>query len=182
MSDSAKDSKPTNGKGHATPTRKEREAARKRPLVGNRSKEARAAARADLAQKRAQSRAGLLAGEERYLGPRDKGPQKRFARDWGDSRFTGGELLLPVAFGAVILSSVNNNAIQVASMFIMWGLMLFIVANSWFISRRVSRAAENRWGEGNVERGLKMYVVMRSLQMRPMRLPKPQVKRGEHVN
>ncbi|NDH65100.1 MAG: DUF3043 domain-containing protein [Microbacteriaceae bacterium] len=181
MSDSAKDSKPTAGKGHATPSRKEREAARKRPLVGNRGKEARAASRADLAQKRAQARAGMLAGEERYLGPRDKGPQKRFARDWVDSRFSGGELLLPVAFGSVILSTINNEAVQVASMFALWGLMAFIVANSWFISNRLATAAKERWGEDKLERGLKMYAVMRSLQMRPMRLPKPQVKRGEKI-
>ena len=66
-------------------------------------------------------------------------------------------------------------------MFALWGLMAFIVANSWFISNRLATAAKERWGEDKLERGLKMYAVMRSLQMRPMRLPKPQVKRGEKI-
>ncbi len=181
MSDSAKDSTPATGKGHATPSRKEREAAQKRPLVGDRTKEGKIAARAELAKKRAQARAGMMSGEERYLGPRDKGPQKRFARDWVDSRFSGGELLLPVAFGAVILSSIENAAVQIASIILMWGLMIFIVFNSWMIGRKLSQAAKERWGEDNLERGLKSYAVMRSLQMRPMRLPKPQVKRGNKI-
>jgi hypothetical protein len=36
----------------------------------------------------------------------------------------------------------------------------------------------DRYGESNLDRGIKMYVALRSMQMRPMRLPKPQVKRG----
>jgi hypothetical protein len=63
----------------------------------------------------------------------------------------------------------------------MWGLMIFIAFNSWMIGRKLSQAAKERWGEDNLERGLKSYAIMRSLQMRPMRLPKPQVKRGNKI-
>jgi hypothetical protein len=178
MTDSEKT--PT-GKGRPTPTRKEREAANKRPLVGERSKEARREAREQLNKKRAEARAGLLAGEERFLGPRDKGPQKRFARDFIDSRFSAGELLLPVAFGSVILSTVANDVLVYASMLIMWALMFVMVVNSWWFARTTKKAMAAKFGADNLERGLTSYVIMRSLQMRPMRLPKPQVRRGADI-
>lgn len=181
MADSSNETQVSSGKGRPTPTRKEREAANKRPLVGERTKEARQAARAQLAQKRTEARAGLLAGEERFLGPRDKGPQKRFMRDFVDSRFSAGELLLPIAFGAVLLSTVENAVLQYASMFLMWGLMIAIIFNAWWFARAASKAAASKFGADNLERGLKAYVVMRSLQMRPMRLPKPQVARGTKI-
>jgi alkylation response protein AidB-like acyl-CoA dehydrogenase len=75
----------TSGKGHATPSRAEQEAARKRPLVPD-TKEAKARAKADLAAQRDKARVGMAAGDERYLTARDKGPQRRFARDYVDSR------------------------------------------------------------------------------------------------
>lgn len=83
-------SQPTasSGKGRPTPSRKEREAARKKPLIGDRSKEAKKAARAQLAAKRAEAREGMLNGEERYLTVRDRGPQKKLARDMVDSRLS----------------------------------------------------------------------------------------------
>ncbi len=167
------------GKGRPTPSRKEREAANKRPLVGNKTPEAKRAEKVRLAAKRAEAREGLLNGDERYLGPRDKGPQKRFARDYVDVRYTGGELLLPTAFGAVILSSINNPYIQIGSTVLLWGLMVLIGFNSWWISRGAAKAIEARFG--STERGIKSYVIMRSLQMRPMRLPKPQIKRGSKI-
>jgi hypothetical protein len=46
-----------------------------------------------------------------------------------------------------------------------------------FIIRRRMKA---KFGAGNVERGLAWYAAMRSIQMRPMRMPKPQVRRGQY--
>ncbi|MEY2673497.1 MAG: hypothetical protein RLZZ514_62 [Actinomycetota bacterium] len=177
MSDS---SQPTasNGKGRPTPSRKEREAARKKPLIGDRSKEAKKAARAQLAAKRAEAREGMLNGEERYLTARDRGPQKKLARDMVDSRFTVGELLLPVVFVAVILNTVNNDLVNLAAILIMWSIMGGMIVDAILLSRRVTKRLTAKYGEANLERGLKMYVALRSMQMRPMRLPKPQVKRG----
>jgi len=76
MSENSNENAKSGGKGHPTPSRKEREAANRRPLVGDRSKEGRKAANAAASAKRHEARLGLLAGEERFLGPRDRGPQK----------------------------------------------------------------------------------------------------------
>ncbi len=177
MTDSSQPS-PSNGKGRPTPTRKEREAARKKPLVGDRSKEARKAARAQLAAKRAEAREGMLNGEERYLSVRDRGPQKKLARDIVDSRFTVGELLLPTVFVAVILNSVNDAVVQLITVIIMWSIMGAMILDAVLLSRKVYKRLVSKYGESNLDRGIKMYVALRSMQMRPMRLPKPQVKRG----
>ncbi|MFM1783771.1 MAG: hypothetical protein RLZZ579_48, partial [Actinomycetota bacterium] len=69
------------GKGKPTPSRKEREKARKKPLVGDRSKEARRAEKEKVRIQRQQIREGMMAGDERYLSARDKGPQRKLARD-----------------------------------------------------------------------------------------------------
>jgi hypothetical protein len=181
MSETSNENAKSSGKGRPTPSRKEREAANRRPLVGDRTKEGRKAANAAAAAKRNEARLGLSAGEERYLGPRDRGPQKRFARDFVDSRFTVGEMMIPVLFFAVILTTINNNALQIAVLVLMWGMFLGIFLNGWLLGRKVQKQLSEKYGEGKVERGLTMYVIMRSIQMRPMRLPKPQVKRGTKV-
>ena len=44
---------------------------------------------------------------------------------------------------------------------------------------RARRAVVRRFGAEKVEKGLRWYAAMRTIQMRFMRLPKPQVKRGQ---
>jgi hypothetical protein len=44
---------------------------------------------------------------------------------------------------------------------------------------RVKQAARKKFGEERTEKGLGWYGAMRIIQMRFMRLPKPQVKRGQ---
>ena len=68
---------------------------------------------------------------------------------------------------------------MIASTVILWGLMLVIGLNAWWLSRVATKAITAKFG--SAERGIKSYVIMRSLQMRPMRLPKPQVKRGAKI-
>jgi hypothetical protein len=95
------------GKGQPTPSRKEREAANKRPLVPTAARKTKAERR-KLADQRAQARAGYEAGEERYLPVRDKGPQRRFARDFVDARFTAGEFMIPMMFAVIIATLIPN--------------------------------------------------------------------------
>ncbi len=172
--------KPT-GKGKATPTRKQSEAANKRPLVGDRSKEAKKAARAAANARREEARLGMMAGEERYLAPRDKGVQKKFARDYVDSRFTVGELVLPSVFLALIFNTIENVELQIIVLGCLWALFVGIFINAWLLGRATLSALTKKYGAENIDRGIRMYVAMRSIQMRPMRLPKPQVKRGAKI-
>ena len=169
------------GKGKPTPPRKVQEAAGRKPLVGDRSPEARKAQKAAYQAERAKQRAGLAAGDDRYLSARDRGPQKRMARDLVDSRFTMGELVMPSLFVVILASSIQNTVVELTTLAFMWLLFIGIGIDGFLIGRRVQKRLEERFGADKVERGVRWYAAMRSIQMRPMRLPKPQVKRGDKV-
>lgn len=168
------------GKGHATPTRAEQEAARRRPLVPD-TKEARARQKAQLNADRERARVGMAAGEDKYLTARDKGPQRRFTRDFVDAGWHLGELVMPamvlMLMGMFLFQS--DLRVQVIVYAVPWTFLLLVVIDMVVTSLRVKRAAGAKFGARR-ERGLGWYGAMRTIQMRWMRLPKPQVKRGQY--
>lgn len=167
------------GKGRPTPTRAEREAARKRPLVAN-TKEAKARARAELRERQDRARIGMANGEERYLPARDKGPQKRFARDYTDAGWHLGEFLMPAMVLVIIATFIPMPFFQYWSFVALWIFIFVVVGDMIILSSTVKRKAAAKFGKDKLERGLGWYSAMRSVQMRFMRLPKPQVKRGQY--
>ena len=56
----------------------------------------------------ARQREAMASGDERYLPARDKGPVRRFARDYVDSRFRVAEFFLPLAVVILVLSMVRG--------------------------------------------------------------------------
>ena len=177
---------PKSGKGRPTPARKQQEMLRKKPAVGNRSPEAKRAAKKALSAERAKAREGLANGEDRYLTSRDRGPQRKLARDVVDSRFTIGELVLPMLFLVIIVSSIRPDdpeldlTIQFGTLVAMWGLFVAIGIDGFLIGKKALKVVETKY-PGKPEKGLRWYAAMRSIQMRGMRLPKPQVKRGTKI-
>lgn len=167
------------GKGRATPTRAEQEAARKRPLVAD-TKEAKARARAELAAQREKARIGMAAGEDKYLPVRDKGPQRKFVRDYIDSGWHLGEAVMPAMVLVILATFIPIPAVQYWSFIGLWIFILFVIGDMVLTSIRVKQAARKRFGAERTEKGLGWYGAMRIIQMRFMRLPKPQVKRGQH--
>jgi hypothetical protein len=171
------------GKGKPTPPRKQQEMLRKKPVVGNRSPEAKRAAKRALQAERAKAREGLANGDDRYLTIRDRGPQRRLARDVVDSRFTAGELVLPALFLVIIISSIRTDDvvldlyIQLGTLVAMWGLFVTVAFDGYLLGKKALKIAQEKYGD-RTEKGLRWYAAMRSIQMRGMRLPKPQVKRG----
>ena len=75
-------------------------------------KEMVAAQRAAKSESSAKVRAGMKSGEERYLLPRDKGPVRRFIRDFVDSRFSFVELLIPLLIVTMVLGYSGNDTLR----------------------------------------------------------------------
>jgi len=167
---------PTTGKGRPTPTRAEQEAARKRPLVAD-TKEAKARQKADVAAQRERARIGMAAGDDKYLPARDKGPQRRFVRDFVDAGWNVGEFVMPLMILVIVVTFLNIAMVQVYAFAALWLYILLVIIDMVFTSWRIKRAARRKFGD-RMEKGLGWYGAMRTIQMRWMRLPKPQVKRG----
>jgi hypothetical protein len=175
------------GKGRATPRRREAEQRNRHPVVGsprlspNATKEERKAAKAAqreaLAAERGKAREAMVTGNDRYLPAQHRGPARRWARDYVDSRWNIGELLLPLAFVVLLMGLVPR--LQVVSFFLVPALYVFalvVVVNGFFLARRLNRIAVERFGES--ARGVGRYAALRSAQVRRFRMPKPMVKRG----
>lgn len=169
---------PAVGKGRPTPSRAEQEAARRRPLVAN-TKEARAAAKAELRERRERAQAGMAAGEDKYLPARDKGPQRRWVRDYVDSGWHVSEWVMALMVIVILVSLVPDPAFSFFAFIGLWAFIIVAVIDMILLGARVKRKAAAKFGKDRMEKGLGWYAAMRSLQMRFMRLPKPQVKRGQ---
>ncbi|CCB74014.1 putative integral membrane protein [Streptantibioticus cattleyicolor NRRL 8057 = DSM 46488] len=174
----AKRRDPQAPKGRPTPKRSEAQARRPRPAAtGDRkaaAKQAREARRIEMAKQRE----ALASGDERYLPVRDKGPVRRFCRDYVDARYHVAELFLPLAVVILVISMVPNMRVKDVSLLLWLVLIVLIVGQSLFTGLRLRSLLADRFPKEN-KRGAVAYALMRSLQMRRMRLPKPQVKRGE---
>ncbi|MBT2504707.1 DUF3043 domain-containing protein [Streptomyces sp. ISL-98] len=137
-------------------------------------KRQREARRADLARQRE----ALASGDERYLPVRDKGPVRRFVRDFVDSRFCVAEFFLPLAVVILVLSMIRMSNIQNIALLLWLGVIVMIVIDSIGLVIRLKKQLNERF-PNEPKRGAVAYGLMRTLQMRRLRLPKPQVKRGE---
>lgn len=167
------------GKGRPTPSRKEAEARRKQTLkVPSDPKAAKKAARARAAEEREVARAGLMAGDERYLPARDQGPVRGFVRDYIDGRWAAAELFLPLALIVLVVGFLPVANIQgyvsAAWMF----LTVFIIVDTSLLMFRLNRELARRWPAKAERKGATFYAVMRVLQLRRLRLPPPRVRPG----
>lgn len=184
---SAATSAPTTGdgssKGRPTPTRREAQAAyRDRAKSGADKKGTAKVQRQKRFEQNQKMRAGMRAGDERYLMERDKGPLKRFVRDYVDARVSFMEFLLPMLIVIIILQASTVGSLAVLSGYL-WTvsivlLLLDVVALDWRLGKQIkARFADS----DQPTRGWRFYAFMRSIQLRPLRMPKPQRKWRESL-
>ena len=167
------------GKGQPTPSRRVQEAANKRPLVPDDRKLAAKQARAKSDESRERARLGMAAGEDKYLPLRERGPQKRFARDYIDARFNVGEFMIPVMFLVILLTFFPDPSVQTYGILALWAFFLVAIVDCIVLGFILTKKIEAKFGADRAER-VRWYAAMRALQLRVMRLPKPQVKRGQY--
>lgn len=170
------------GKGRPTPKRKEAESKRKvstlAPIV---TKDQKRASKALARENRVAQRAAYLRGDEAALPARDKGPARRYVRNFVDSRRSIGEYFLPIIFIVLVLTLFPIAAIQIAAVALMYAVLVIAVIDGFFLSRKVRKAIDAKF-PGTSTKGLGMYAWLRSTQMRRLRAPHPQVKVGDSID
>jgi DUF3043 family protein len=131
----------------------------------------------------AERREKMMAGEDAYLLPRDKGPVRRFARDVVDSRRNVLGLFMPAALGLIfVMLAVPSVQVQRLLSPAMLVLVLVMVIDGFIVGRKVNRLVDQKFPD-NTESGWKLgfYAASRASQLRRMRAPRPMVNRGEKV-
>lgn len=164
-------------KGRPTPSRKEREAARRTPLVPADRKAAKEAQREADREFRAKQQMALQTGDERYLPVNDRGPQRRYIRDYVDARFNVGDFMLIILL-AIFIVGLFTRAFQQYTVLAMWAFILLWVIDYFILWRGLKKKLTEKFG--SIEPRSGFYAFNRSMMIRRFRLPKPQVKRGEY--
>ncbi|WP_395311108.1 DUF3043 domain-containing protein [Mycobacterium sp. AMU20-3851] len=135
--------------------------------------------RADMADRRER----MMAGEDAYLLPRDKGPVRRYVRDLVDARRNLLGLFMPIALGLILITlSVPSPAVQQPLSFAMPVLLVVMAIDGVLVGRYVNRKVDEKF-PNNTETGFKLgfYAASRASQLRRMRAPRPMVNRGDDV-
>lgn len=175
-------------KNRPTPSRRQQEASRRKPMVTLDRKAAAMEARQHAREQRDRQRTAMLTGDEKAMGPRDAGPVRRFVRDVVDSRTNLGDFYLLIVVLILVMSlspgllglQVQTAAkVQVALTAVMWGTFVLIGFDLWLLARKLRAALKDRFGADFPTKGHVSYGVMRCLQLRRWRLPRPMIRRGE---
>ena len=117
-------------------------------------------------------------GDERYLLPRDKGPVRRFIRDFVDSRFSLIELVIPLLILTMVFGYSGSTTLRSVGNTIMLATVLGVALDMFIMRYRLRRQLATRFPDEPVK-GTTYYAVTRAMQMRFMRLPKPKVRIGQ---
>lgn len=171
------------GKGRPTPSRKEAEAAARERAKLPRDRKALAKRQRELkSQSSREVREAMRTGDERHLPPRDQGPRKRFVRDFVDSRIGFSELLAPMLILIMVLGYGAAGPTGQSLANSLWFTTIFLVAaDILWLRFRLRRAVAERFPEEGVK-GVTWYGVMRAINLRFLRLPKPQKKIGQALD
>ncbi|WP_324188374.1 DUF3043 domain-containing protein [Nocardia higoensis] len=189
----------TPGKGRPTPKRREAQGNRRGPVApapltakeararrkaakgprGTRAERKAAAAERKLAMQ--ERRAKMLAGEDKYLLPRDQGPVRAFVRDIVDARRNLAGLFMPMAL-VLILSMFAAPGLQTIVTLVMLVMMLFMAIEGVILGKLVNNRVVERFPD-TTDTGIKLgwYAFVRASQIRRMRAPKPRVSPGDAV-
>lgn len=158
--------------------RRRRKELRGPKLSRNERREDKVARRAATSERRER----MMAGDDAYLLPRDKGPVRALARDIVDARrISVLGLFMPAALGLIfVMLAVPQVQYYISpAMLILMGIM---IVDGLLLGRKVNRLVDEKYPD-HTEGGWKLgfYAASRASQLRRMRAPRPRVNRGEKV-
>ena len=166
-------------KGRPTPSRKDAELQRKQTLkVPADPKAAKKAMKDRERQSRAEARAGLMAGDPKFLPPRDQGPAKAFTRDFIDGKRRLSEFFIFMAVGILVVGFFRNPEVQNVVSLIWFAIAGLVILEVAWILYRLNKELKQRWPDKADRKGCLLYATLRTLQIRRLRIPPPRVKPG----
>jgi hypothetical protein len=184
----------TTGKGRPTPKRREAEQRRRGPVAppprttreaikrarGN--KEERKELAAKRRELRVKQRERMMAGDEKYLMPRDRGPVKAYIRDYVDSRRNLLGLFMPLAILIFVALLVPNQRVQALTTLLCLLMLVAMVLEGVLSGSRITKKVRQKFPKEPI-RGLSVgwYAFIRASQIRKLRVPKPRVSPGEKI-
>ncbi|MDR1034117.1 MAG: DUF3043 domain-containing protein [Bifidobacteriaceae bacterium] len=176
-----------NKKGKVTPKRSEQEKKKNRTIVSKTRKEAYKYAREQDKMKRERQYNSKTSREESDVAEKDKGPVKRYIRDYIDAKTSVAELFLPVA-GVLLIASFfamqSYPTLYYYATVTVWAFVLVALGDFAFTWVKLYKKLVDKFGIDKVKekptnRFIMMYALARSTQIRRMRIPKPYYpKRG----
>jgi hypothetical protein len=131
----------------------------------------------------ADRRARMMAGDEAYLLPRDKGPVRRYVRDVVDARRNFLGLFMPAALGLIFVMLAAPLTVQPYVSPAMLVLVAVMAIDGFILGRKVNKLVDAKFPnqtEGPWKLG--WYATGRASQLRRMRAPRPMVNRGDSVD
>jgi len=158
--------------------------ARRKDLAGPKlSREERKIERAQRRARMDDRRARMMAGEDAYLLPRDKGPIRAYVRDLVDARRNLLGLFMPAALFMIVMMMGLPMRLQALISPAMLLLIVLMVIDSILLARKVRGKVDVKF-PNNTESSWKLgtYAVGRASQLRRMRAPRPRVNRGDKID
>ncbi|WP_280831657.1 DUF3043 domain-containing protein [Mycolicibacterium frederiksbergense] len=126
----------------------------------------------------------MMAGEEGYLLPRDKGPVRRYVRNIVDARRNLLGLFMPAALAMIFfMLALPSLQFQQILSYAMLVLVFIMLIDGFIVGRKVNQMVDEKF-PGNTESGFKLglYAASRASQLRRMRAPRPVVNRGDKIS
>ena len=164
------ESAPSGKKDRPTPTRKEAEAARRQRM------------NTTLSKKQSRAAASRQSRSERMktISAREAVPEKVLMRDYIDARFNLGEFLLPsvVVILAVTLLGSYWPAVTLIATMAMYLFIIGVFVDGYLMWRGFKKVLAKRLPKAS-PKGLLLYGMTRSTQIRRFRSPAPRIRRGE---
>ena len=119
-------------------------------------------------------------GEEWALGPRDRGPAKRLARDYVDAHRRPMEFYMYalIVLIIVLFAGKSNTALGSYMQIFLLAIIAVIVVDAILLRRSIFKVLRERMPKEST-RGLAFYAIMRALQLRRFRTPAPRLKPGD---
>lgn len=122
----------------------------------------------------ASRRERMLAGDEKYLLPRDRGADKAYARDIIDSRRNVMSLFMPLAAFVLLGVFIPSPELRQFTSLLTTVMLLTMLVEGYLLGRLVNRRVRERFPETRASKiGLGFYAFTRATQIRRLRVPKP---------